>query len=304
MATGALIGGAVISGAGKIKEGNDQKKAADANLDYTRDFADRTYGMISESVGKSREIDEKRKAAEAEADAALGQANKAFLNTASRAAGGAYRNAQISNKEWAEANKQGLGLAMGNIELARQERLEMQGRVQRQNEIDLGRTATARGASGFEGGSSLEMYEQTMESTFASDLAWMQQAGESSESLMEADARLRFQMDESARNERMRGAKLDYEIGMGSAKAKYDYYESQRLADQKLRAADYEQREADRDSMLKNAGIQRDSAIAAAIAGKGAADSAFKSGILGAVGGALGAAGGVRNSYDKFGWGW
>ncbi len=274
MATGALIGGAVIGGIGKIKGGKSQKKAAK-----------KQYKAIEESVERSREVEKTRTAAEKIADDALKKSNEAFKDFNDKQ----YGNYQETSQDWASANAERLNLEMQNIALGAEERAEQVKRQERTNEIYEGRAGTRRSASGFGGGSSLDAWVNTIEATNESDVAWMVSAGESRDNLATQDANLRFEMGENERAAADRTALLGHESGA----AKYDMYESEREANSVMREADRAQREADRQYALDSGDATRMAGI-----GQGNAN------IIGGIGGALSGASGIANSYDKFGWGW
>lgn len=274
MATGALIGGAVLGGIGKIGEGKANKKAAS-----------RQYKALLKSVEASRAADEKRSAAEQIADDALKQANEAFRDASKQQ----YKNFQATSRDWGAANAERRGLELQNIALGAAERAEKIKRQERANEINEGRAGTRASASGFGGGSSLNAWVDTMVSTNEQDIQWWQEAGASRDALATADANLRFKM---AENERA-AAGRDALLGAESGEAKYDMYESQREADSIMREADRAQREADRQYALDTGLSQKKSA-----------SDAYKGSIVSGIGGMLGAGGGIADSYNKFGWGW
>lgn len=317
MATGALIGGAILGGIGSAKSSKAssaaaeaQARAAAAQYEATKKYAGETYDMIKGSLKESRKVEKKRWQAGMEADEALGEANKAFLKTSMQSSNDLLKSAQISDREWASANKQGLKIQLGNIDRMRQERLEKQKRIGRENDITEGRMQTASSASGFGGGSSLDQWVDTARDTHESDLSWMRKAGRSSERLATMDANLEFKMSDSARRATMRGAEIEHSTTTATNAAKFDYYESQRFADRKMRAADRYQRTADRKSMRQSARIQRDSSIESArigmesgIAMAGAQKDAARGSLFQGIGGALSGAAGAAGSYQKYGWG-
>lgn len=297
MATGALIGGAVLKGVGARKQQKATKQAAK----YQKQSADKYYDATLGAIERGREADEKRRASEDIADRALGKANESMRDLTQDFAERSYGNFAKSSAAWGAANREARGLAMANIALGARERAEKIKRQERANDINEGRANTRSQASGFGEGSSLGAWVDTMVATNEADIQWWQEAGASRDALAAADANLRFKMGEAERAAAGRTAALGYDMAMGESEARYDFQESQREADAVMREASYMQRESDRQYALDRAGADRDAAYSGSKTMRKQADA----GLIGAIGGIIGgSAGGIANSYNKFGWGW
>jgi len=287
MAVGALIGGSVLKGIGAKK----QKDAAKQSARAQREANEKMFENVSAAVERSREIEKDRTAAESIADAALKEANEAFLDANAQK----YKNSQIDSKNWASANRDSLSIEMGNIALGAQEKAEQIKRQARSNEIYEGRANVRSKASGFGGGSSLDKWVDTIQETNSSDLAWMKHAASSSTSLATQDANLKYRVGEQ---ERISSDRADF-LGYQTGEAQYDFYESQREADAAMRDVARQEREADREFRLAEAEAGRDAGNAQAKAGYESA----KGGFYGQIGSAVGGLSDISSSYKQFGWG-